>query len=271
MTGPYLQTEKTAINACARPHGQAKTSSLPAEKSAIRDPQSAMEEPDFNEATIKVLEETAFKLSLQCSEPEEELNPTSETQRPEMPPKDGGKSSLSISEFALKALNQITVMLARYRNVSVRERMAKVQEGKLQLHREQFEWKKAVQAAKAESKSALHSPNSAIPEDSLGRLAKTLDDVERRACEKFNLPCSAPSADQSSSNNADDARGPYLQTEKNANRKADSGLGGQPSEIQAHTASSPHPAMTGPYLQTEKICPAKPLRSLLLKNLQSAI
>src|SRR5688572_12997036 len=149
--------------------------------------------PDFSKATIKVLEETAFKLSLQCSEPEEELNRNSEIQRPEMSPKDCGKSSLSISDFALNALNQITIMLARYRNASVRERMAKVQEGKLQLHREQFEWKKAVQAARAESKSALRSPNSAIKEDSLGRLAKTLDEVEGSACETFNLPLNAPS------------------------------------------------------------------------------
>jgi DNA-binding YbaB/EbfC family protein len=56
--------------------------------------------PDFSEATINVLEETAFKLSLRCGASEDEM----------------------------KALNSITVMLARYRTASVRGRMAKIQE-----------------------------------------------------------------------------------------------------------------------------------------------
>src|SRR5688572_7557706 len=134
--------------------------------------------PDFSEATIKVLEETAFKLSLECAE----------------------------SEDGMKALNSITVILARYRNASVRERMAKVQEGNLQLRHAEFEWKKSIQAARAESKSPIRNgqsgsdPNSAIKEDSLGRLAKTLDDVERRACEMFNQPYDSPiNSNQSSS------------------------------------------------------------------------
>src|SRR5687767_5833942 len=82
--------------------------------------------PDFSEATVKVLEETAFKLSLQCMDSEAETDPNSDlnskTPGPETPPKDSDKSDkagLSISELALKALNQITVMLARYRNTSV--------------------------------------------------------------------------------------------------------------------------------------------------------
>src|SRR5687768_12376897 len=71
--------------------------------------------PDFSEATIKVLEETAFKLSLECADSEEEM----------------------------KALNSITVMLARYRSASVRERMVTLQEQKLQFRRDEFEWKKS--------------------------------------------------------------------------------------------------------------------------------
>src|SRR5262245_6763922 len=76
--------------------------------------------PDFSEATVKVLEETAFKLSLECAHSEDEM----------------------------KALNSITVMLARYRNTSVRERMATLQEKKLQFRVDEFEWKKSVHAAK---------------------------------------------------------------------------------------------------------------------------
>ena len=57
--------------------------------------------PDFSEATDKVLEETAFKLSLQCTDPEEETDRNSEVGKPEMPPKDSGKPNLSVSEYAL--------------------------------------------------------------------------------------------------------------------------------------------------------------------------
>ena len=50
----------------------------------------------------------------------------------------------------------------------------------------------------AESKSAVRaptasSPNSAVKESDLERLAKTLDAVERRTCETFNLPYDGPS------------------------------------------------------------------------------
>ena len=192
-------------------------------KSALRNSNSAIQEvlrfavtgrPDFSEATIKVLEETAFKLSLQCSEPEEESNPNSKTGTPEMSPKDSGRASLPTSELALKALNQITVMLARYRNASVRERMAVIQEKKLQLRCDEFEWKKSVHASKpaASDKSQLKNPKSKIQEDDLGRLAKTLDDVERRACEKFNLPRNAPSTESSPNNQSSnhDSRSEHL-------------------------------------------------------------
>src|SRR5688572_24177247 len=54
-------------------------------------------------------------------------------------------------------------------------------------------------------KSALRNPNSAIKEDHLGRLARNLDDVERRTCETFNLPYDGPiNSNQSSS------RGPQV-------------------------------------------------------------
>ena len=43
MADPYLQTEKTASTASARPDGQAETSSLPDEQSALRSPDSAIE------------------------------------------------------------------------------------------------------------------------------------------------------------------------------------------------------------------------------------
>src|SRR5688572_15064174 len=154
--------------------------------------------PDFSEATIKVLEETAFKLSLQCSEPEEETDRDSEVGKPEMPPKDSGKPNLSISEFALKALNQITVMLARYRNTSVRERMAKLQEKKFELRCLEFEWKKSIAQEKASlNRNRNLNPNREQSND-LGRLAKTLDDVERRTCETFNLPYDGPTKQESS-------------------------------------------------------------------------
>src|SRR5687768_9544941 len=100
--------------------------------------------PDFSEATIKVLEETAFKLSLECADSEDEM----------------------------KALNQITVMLARYRNTSVRERMAKLQEEKLQFRREQFEWQKSLRGS-APASGALFGapPNNSVHSDDLGPLA----------------------------------------------------------------------------------------------------
>ena len=55
----------------------------------------------------------------------------------------------------------------------------------------------------AESKSGLRapaasSPNSAVKESDLDRLAKTLDDVERRTCETFNLPYDGPTNSTSS-------------------------------------------------------------------------
>ena len=57
----------------------------------------------------------------------------------------------------------------------------------------------------AESKSAVRapaasSPNSAVKESDLDRLAKTLDAVERRTCETFNLPYHGPSTENSAIN-----------------------------------------------------------------------
>ena len=227
--------------------------------------------PDFSEATIKVLEETAFKLSLQCSEPEEETDRESEVGKPEMPPKDSGKPNLSISEFALKALNQITVMLARYRNTSVRERMATLQEKKVRASRcLEFEWKKSIHASKpaASDKSQLKNQKSKIQEGDLDRLAKTLDDVERRTCETFNLPydgptkpepsSSSPTLSQTSSeplSNTNAAAQSAVHSPKSA-IESPSPLSPLPpvqnSAIHAPTASSPQSAISGPYLQNEK-------------------
>ena len=208
--------------------------------------------PDFSEATIKVLEETAFKLSLQCVDSEEEVDADSETPGPETPPKDSAKPGLSISEFALKALNQITVMLARYRNASVRERMAKVQEGKLQLNREQFEWKKSLQASRAANKStisapAASSPNSEIKQNDLDRLARTLDNVERRTCETFNLPYDGSTKPESSAESSPVALSPTSSTHLSDTKVSDKAHNAQPSELGR------------PYLQTEKnASPANP-------------
>ena len=231
--------------------------------------------PDFSEATIKVLEETAFKLSLQCMHSEAETDPNSDldskTPGPEMPPKDSSKSGLSISELALKALNQITVMLARYRNTSVRERMAKLQEKKFELRCLEFEWKKSVHASKAEKNSAVRAPaasgpNSAVKENDLDRLAKTLDDVERRTCETFNLPYDGPTKPEPSSLSptlSQTSSEPLSNTNAAAHldsrseqlvsgNKLEAGLGTHSSEIHAPTASSPQSAIPDPYLQTEK-------------------
>ena len=78
---------------------------------------------------------------------------------------------------------------------SVRERMAKVQEGKLQLNREQFEWKKSMAQKKACPNPNLN-PNRGQSDD-LARLERTLDEVERRTCKTFNLPYDGPSTEDS--------------------------------------------------------------------------
>ena len=163
--------------------------------------------PDFSDGTIKVMEESAFKLSFVCIK----------------------------SEPQMKALNQLTTMLCRFRNTSVRERMAKVQEQKARLREQEFEWKKSVQAARAESNSAVRapaasSPKSAIKEGDLDRLAKTLDDVERRTCETFNLPYDGPTKQESSP-----------QTEKNSQAAAPA----SPSEEQS-AVHSPKSAIESP-------------------------
>jgi hypothetical protein len=68
-------------------------------------------QPQFTEAAVHVLEQTAFKLTFSCTHRAEDM----------------------------KALQQISTMLFRHRNVSVRERLAKVQEQKLQLRREELQ------------------------------------------------------------------------------------------------------------------------------------
>jgi hypothetical protein len=68
-------------------------------------------QPQFTEASIHVLEQTAFKLTFSCTHRAEDM----------------------------KALQQIQTMLFRHRNAAVRERLAKVQEQKLQLRREELQ------------------------------------------------------------------------------------------------------------------------------------
>ncbi len=68
-------------------------------------------QPEFTAATIRTLEQLAFQLAFTCTAVDDDMN----------------------------ALSKITSMLCRFRNASVRERMAAVQEGKLKLRQQQFE------------------------------------------------------------------------------------------------------------------------------------
>ncbi len=68
-------------------------------------------QPQFTEAAVHVLEQTAFKLTFSCTHRAENM----------------------------KALMQISTMLFRHRNASVRERLAKVQEQKIELRREELQ------------------------------------------------------------------------------------------------------------------------------------
>jgi hypothetical protein len=72
---------------------------------------AASGQTQFTEASVHVLEQTAFKLSFSCTHREEDM----------------------------KALLQISTMLFRHRNASVRERTAKIQEQKIQLRREELQ------------------------------------------------------------------------------------------------------------------------------------
>ncbi len=68
-------------------------------------------QPEFTAGTIRALEQLAFQLAFTCTAVDDDMN----------------------------ALTKITTMLCRFRNTSVRERMAAVQEGKLKLRQQQFE------------------------------------------------------------------------------------------------------------------------------------
>ncbi len=107
--------------------------------------------PNFTDATVQVLDQTAFKLSLVCTRTEEEM----------------------------KALTQVNTMLHRHRSQSVRERMAAVQERKAKLREQELE----LRRSKNPDRNPHHPPQS----DSLGDLVLTGDDIERRTCTKFNL------------------------------------------------------------------------------------
>ncbi len=111
--------------------------------------------PSFTDATAQVLDQTAFKLSLVCTRTEEEM----------------------------KALTQVNSMLYRHRTQSVRERMAAVQERKAKLREQELELRRSKNPDRHLNRNPHHPPQS----DSLGDLALTGDDIERRTCTKFNL------------------------------------------------------------------------------------
>ena len=115
-----------------------------------------------------------------------------------------------------------------------------------QLHHDRL----ALAREKAEAQSnpsALNSQPSTVPQsDHLGRLARTLDDVERRTCEKFNLPYNGPTSStssQTSSQTLSDTNGAaHLDSRSEqlvSGNKLEAGLGTHSSAIHAPTASSP--------------------------------
>src|SRR5688572_28604816 len=65
---------------------------------------------DFTASTVRALEQLAFQLAFTCTAIDDDMN----------------------------ALTKITAMLCRFRNAATRERMAAVQEGKLQLRQQQL-------------------------------------------------------------------------------------------------------------------------------------
>jgi hypothetical protein len=68
-------------------------------------------QPDFTAGTLRALEQLAFQLAFTCTAVDDDMN----------------------------ALAKISTMLCRFRNATVRERMAAVQEGKLKLRQQPFE------------------------------------------------------------------------------------------------------------------------------------
>lgn len=68
-------------------------------------------QPEFTATTVHILEKLAFQLALTCHVMDEDMH----------------------------ALAKITTMLCRFRNAATRERLAAVQEGKLQLRQQQLE------------------------------------------------------------------------------------------------------------------------------------
>jgi hypothetical protein len=72
---------------------------------------AASGQTQFTEAAIHVLEQTAFKLTFNCTHRAEDM----------------------------QALKQVTTMLFRHRNAAVRERTAKIQEQKLELRRQELQ------------------------------------------------------------------------------------------------------------------------------------
>ena len=76
-------------------------------------------------------------------------------------------------------------------------------------HRKHIDDERLILAKRAQALREQQLPRRA-ENNHLGRLAKSLDDVERRTCEMFNLPLNAASTDDSASNNSDALRRPYL-------------------------------------------------------------
>ena len=170
---------------------------------------AATGQPNFTDASLRVLEQTAFQLSPTCHKQPADLD----------------------------TLNRITTIICRQKNTAIRERQAKVQEDKNQLRAAELESKKQLAEKRfdlaketlafrqqqhqdlinlraASSPSPLRGERAGVRGDSdtsqpqsdhLGRLARTLDDVERRACTRFNLPYTGSTNSNQSSSRDDEA------------------------------------------------------------------
>jgi hypothetical protein len=114
--------------------------------------------PDFSAATVQVLDQTAFKLSLVCTRTAEQM----------------------------KALNQVTTMLCRYRSQTVRERMAAVQEHKAKLREQELKFRRSQKSG-----AQFQTPNS-VPCDELGPFATDSESLRARARVKFKIKKRTP-------------------------------------------------------------------------------
>ena len=116
---------------------------------------AAAGKPNFCQATVDLLEKQIFELA-HCHH----------------------------DDGALDRLKSLFSLINKHKNTAVRERMAAVHERKAKIREEELALKKSLAAGK---KNPQPNP-PAVPSDELGALAATLDDIEARACRKFNLP-----------------------------------------------------------------------------------